>query len=531
VTKEFFSKFRENNAQNKKSELAKSGPGKEPSPAISPLKLSKCSTEEARELVDYQLASKLGVLPLGVLRLASHDILTIAAPDPDCQDIKTTLRFATGIEIKLIEVDAETIKESIFPAYHADETHLIKAKRHLTSQDRKSPETTRESLYRTAKSEPAKFLNCLVDYAIARSASDIHLIPKKNGSYIRLRINGMLLDHDDPICSLASHQQMVSRIKVLAGLDITIKHAPQDGSLEVPLGTSDEVSLRVSSMPTLHGEKVVLRIMGLEGVRELKDLGLDATTNFFLQEIIQKQEGSIIFAGPTGSGKSTTMRSVMSELAHDNLSLVSLEDPVEQQIPGVSQTSIGKSPNLSYAACLKSVLRQDPDVILLGEIRDEESARIAFQAALTGHLLLSTVHARNVFEVFLRLQNLGLDNFTIARSLNLIVCQRLLPRLCKECRVVDLEASNKMGHKIYRETGCKLCDYSGFSGRVLLIEALKITRTLSRELCRAGDQDLSDFLKCFLDEKNYVSIENMAQRHLFNGNISLRYLKKIFEKE
>jgi len=531
VTKEFFGKFRNNNAHKQESGVARNSTGTDTSPAISPLKLSKCSTDEARELVDYALASRLGVLPLGILKLSSHELLTLAAPNPDCPDLKTTLRFATGKEIKLIEVDAETIRQSLFPAYHADETHLITAQKTLIKKEKETPGASKTSLYRSARSEPAKFLNCLVDYAIARGASDIHLLPKKNGSFIRLRINGLLFDHDEPVCALETHKQLVSRIKVLSGLDITIRNSPQDGSLDVPIANSEDARLRVSCMPTVYGEKIVLRIMGLEGIRKLQDLDLDDVSSLFLREIMQKQEGSIIFAGPTGSGKSTTMRSVMSELVEKSLSLVSLEDPVEQQMPGVSQTSIGKSPDLDYASCLRSVLRQDPDVILLGEIRDEESARIAFQAALTGHLLLSTVHARDVFEVFLRLKNLGMDNFSIARSLNLIVCQRLIPRLCEECKVVDLESSNKLGHKIYRETGCTSCDYSGFSGRVLLVEALKLTKTLSREICRAEDHDIYEFLKPFLNESNYVSLRKMAQKQLFNGKLSLKHLSSILGKE
>jgi type II secretory ATPase GspE/PulE/Tfp pilus assembly ATPase PilB-like protein len=279
------------------------------------------------------------------------------------------------------------------------------------------------------------------------------------------------------------------------------------------------VHVRISIMPTVHGEKAVLRLLGCEGLRPIEALGFDERALSFISAFCGRADGAALLAGPTGSGKTTTMYAIMQRLQSRNLSLISIEDPVEIRLDGVSQTSVNEQLGLTYAHCLRSVLRQDPDVILLGEIRDEESARIAFQAALTGHLLLATVHARSVAEVFLRLRSLQLDDLSIAQGVNLLVCQRLLPRLCEHCKVIDLANANMLEHNVYQPVGCRRCDYSGFEGRVLAAEALEIEPALSKKLA-SGAISFGDVSR-HTPDKNYSPMLRSLEKLLRAGKISM----------
>jgi general secretion pathway protein E len=318
---------------------------------------------------------------------------------------------------------------------------------------------------------------------------------------------------------LAVHRQLISRIKVLCSLDTATQAKPQEGAFVIPV-QSHKVYLRISIFPTTFGEKAVMRLLGSCGLKTLDTLGLPQNVLAFLQNTLPVRDGAIIFVGATGSGKSTSLYAALDYLRQTNRNLVTIEDPVELNIPGIAQTSLDYKQGLSYPAALRAVLRQDPDVIMLGEIRDSESAETAFQAALTGHLILSTVHARNVFEAFMRLSTLNVDSFTLSQALRLVVAQRLLPALCRPCKVFDLKGSNQLGFEVYKAAGCPACEHSGYSGQVLAAEALLIDDTLRTEL--AQKNFAAQALLSKLNSGNYYALKDSLLDLLRAKQISIQ---------
>ncbi len=500
--------------------LRRTGRGQSNSPADlqrSAQTLARCSSPEARRLLPYEHARRLGVLPLGIVSVLGESTLSLAAPPRFPQDRIAELRFCTGHQIKIVPTPFDVLQQAMHAAYLGSEDCLLEKIEAVRSVEKLSgaPDISRPQL-RVAQGDVAQLLTALVDYAISREASDIHVLPLRDGGYVKLRVHGELLSHGGSYCSLESHGKLIARLKVLAGLDTTQRAVPQDGSFTVPV-QSREVFIRLSIMPTIHGEKAVIRLMNPSHTRTLNTLGLPDQVLDLLDKYSSRNEGAILFAGPTGSGKSTTMYGLLSELAAKNLSISTIEDPVETQIEGISQTSIDEKRGLSYAACLRSVLRQDPDVILLGEMRDEESARIALQAAVTGHILLSTVHARNCLEVFTRLRALGADMLTVAQATGLLICQRLLPSLCAKCKVVDLQhTAQMMGQDVYRAVGCAHCDYSGFDGCALALEALEMHSELYQAIVHG---ELKALQPQGLDQKFYLPMRRGLEKLLEEGTI------------
>ncbi|NLF25124.1 MAG: type II/IV secretion system protein [Deltaproteobacteria bacterium] len=487
--------------------------------------LSACSTPEARKFLDFEPALRLGALPLGVIKLIDQTLLTIAVAEDYRPDSFAALKFAVGCKLKLLPVSKEILDDAIFRAYHGDEGALGHNLQKFQEMETCGSKSENLSLpFRPEQGETSKFLAALIDYGISHGASDIHIVPTSRGSRVKLRIAGDLLSHQGEICSLQLHQYLIARIKILAALDTTQRQLPQDGSFQVPL-SKRQVSVRVSILPTVHGEKAVLRLLGCEGLIELPALGFDPKTLGFINAFLNRSEGSTLLAGPTGSGKTTSMYALLQVLKERSMSLVSIEDPVEIQLDGVAQTSLCEKNGLTYAACLRAVLRQDPDAILVGEIRDEESAKVAMQAALTGHLLLSTVHARSVLEIFLRLRSLGIDALSVAQAVNLLICQRLLPRLCSNCKVIDLANTNRLGFDVFRGVGCFRCDYSGFDSRALAAEALWMDAGLSAALS-SGELEYHK-IKENLRPEYYTSLRSSLEGLLRRGDISFDQMLSI----
>ncbi len=470
----------------------------------------------------YELALKCSALPLGVITVSGRQVLSIACGRSPSPETLADLKFASDKEVRVESVPGEIIEKAIFFAYHRDDEKLKSAAARIqsaeNSDEARGKVTTRNSLpaFAAPSGESAQFLQALIEYAISLGASDLHIVPRLDGTRVMLRVDGELLSKDDSVCNLRHHEQIIQRLKVLCALDTSQHKLPQDGAFAVPLKTCAQ-HVRVSLMPTVHGEKAVLRFMGCEGQIGLQSLGLEANIINPIQDFLDRGEGLLLCAGPTGSGKSTTMYAIMAELARRNLSLVSAEDPVELMVEGVAQTSINEKVGLDYPTCLRSLLRQDPDAILIGEIRDAQSARIAFQAALTGHLVISTVHARNVFDVLLRVRDLGVDALSVAQALQLVLCQRLLPKLCERCRVIDLQASNELGFAAYKRVGCAKCDYSGYSGRSLATEMLHMKDEVATAIGQ-GRVGRDDLLK-LLDSASFVPLQDSVSVLLRAGVI------------
>lgn len=350
----------------------------------------------------------------------------------------------------------------------------------------------------------AKIVTTILEYAVKGRASDVHIEPQENLTRIRYRIDGIL--NEKLLLPKGIHDSLVSRIKILSGLKIDEKRLPQDGRFNFKLG-EEEVDLRVSTLPTVHGEKVVLRLLKKTGgVPSLHDLGLRGNQLNILLEAINKPYGIILVTGPTGSGKSTTLYSVLSSLNKPGVNIVTLEDPVEYQIPGINQVQINAQIGLTFANGLRAFLRQDPNIILVGEIRDKETTQLAIQAALTGHLVFSTLHTNDAPTTIPRLIDLGAEPFLISSVLNAIVAQRICRKVCPYCKkdfIADQNLVNDIksvlqdylpsSHKeennirLYKGTGCQYCNNTGYYERIGIFEILRISPMINKLIMTQAD--------------------------------------------
>jgi type IV pilus assembly protein PilB len=339
-----------------------------------------------------------------------------------------------------------------------------------------------EDLEKMAGQSPViKFVNYLISNAIKEGASDIHIEPKDKSMKIRYRIDGVLFETMQP--PLKMHPAIVSRIKIMSNLDISERRLPQDGKISVIVGGRG-VDLRVSTLPTNHGEKVVIRVLDSKSImRGLERLGMEADVMTVFGEQIKLPHGILLVTGPTGSGKSTTLYSALSQMDGERLNISTVEDPVEYKLDFCNQVQVSEKIGLDFASALRSLLRQDPDIIMIGEIRDCETARIAVQAALTGHLVLSTLHTNDAASSVTRLVNIGIDAYLIAASLNAVLAQRLVRKICPSCKEVYeapenvrkyVERAGVRPKELLHGAGCEKCRNSGYIGRVGIYELLVI---------------------------------------------------------
>jgi type IV pilus assembly protein PilB len=333
-----------------------------------------------------------------------------------------------------------------------------------------------------AESAPVrKLLNMILLLAIKDHASDIHLEPFEDEFRIRIKADGVLFEMVPPPRHLAN--AIVTRIKVMANLDIAERRLPQDGRIELTVG-GHPVDLRVSVLPTMFGESVVMRVLDRSVVQlDLNKVGMDPPTMKSFRDVIAKPNGIVLVTGPTGSGKTTTLYSALNELNSIEDKVITTEDPVEYDMDGIVQIPIDSDIGVTFAACLRAILRQDPDIILVGEIRDLETAEIAVQASLTGHLVFSTLHTNDAPSSITRLKDMGIPTFLITATVEAILAQRLVRRICSQCRDqasitedimtdLGLKADKVNGRKIYRGKGCDLCNNTGYKGRVGLFELM-----------------------------------------------------------
>ncbi len=338
-----------------------------------------------------------------------------------------------------------------------------------------------------------KFVNTIFYQAIKRKASDIHIETHEKKGEVRFRIDGALIKHIDLDKNVID--LIISRIKVISALDISEKRLPQDGRTQVKVAGKN-LDIRVSVLPTYHGERVVLRLlMNSASIPTLRELGFDETTTSQFEELLKFSHGIILVTGPTGSGKSTTLHSFLQQLASPEKNILSIEDPVEYDAPHVSQIAVNTKAGLTFASGLRSILRQDPDIIMVGEIRDAETAHIAIQAAMTGHLVLSTLHTNNATAAFSRLADMGVDKFLISSTLLGVLAQRLVRRLCPSCKesvpLADHDADElglEHGLSVARASGCADCHHTGYRGRIAIGEFFMVDDEV-RNLFKNIDSD------------------------------------------
>lgn len=440
---------------------------------------------EALRALPAGFARQHRVLPLKI----HQGVIHIATSTPGNARVIDDIRLLTGLEVEESEAGESHISEKIAECYQVTVEKMIE---NLGPQSGSNGETNNLHDIEVMANEPTvvNLVNVIVSTAVRERASDIHLVPFESSLQLRYRIDGLLQEKPPPPRNL--HAALVSRIKIMADMNIAERFMPQDGHIQIHhRGT--RVDIRVGTMPTIYGESLVMRLLEKNSSPlTAQELGLDPERSTLLARLVEKPHGLFLATGPTGSGKTTSLYSILRSIYTPELKILTIEDPVEYELPGVAQIPVRPARDFTFATGLRSILRQDPDVVMVGEIRDSETAEIAIRAALTGHQVFSTLHTNDSTGAVTRLIDMGVEAFLISSALEGVLAQRLLRRICQNCRAESpvtaalreqigaLSGGNIEG-TFYRGAGCEECRGTGYRGRVGIFELLPITNEL-REL-------------------------------------------------
>ena len=451
------------------------------------LEVAKPPTNIPEELLHYvslKVAREYGIFPIGY----SDGLLTVASSHPFDTDMEAMVGFLTTLHVNSILASPELIAQWTELFYQeqmlSENDIIIKSQQLNTLTKRNEPDSSNSAI--------VKIVSEMLLEAFIFKASDIHIEPFQNGGIVRYRIDGMLRIISELPAQIFI--PIIQRIKALARLNLAKKMVPQDGSVSLELKGQD-VDLRVSTLPVKGGEKVVIRLLVKSVVNKLDDIGLQQQELDAFKNLLQSSEGIFVITGPTGSGKTSTLYAALKELNTPEKCLVTVEDPIEYEIEGIAQVNINPHQNLTFSSALRSILRQDPDVILMGEVRDEETAEITFRAAITGHFVMTTLHTSDAITTISRLVGLGVSRPIIADSLKGVAAQRLIRKLCPSCSLNGPLASDTHGKRfqsifpninIMSPSGCDECDHTGYKGRIPLFEIITIDYQLA-DAIRAGE--------------------------------------------
>jgi len=459
------------------------------------------------KLIPPDVAQKYLVIPLS--RVGST--LTVATADPTNVFAMDDIKFMTGFNVEPVVASEGSILEAIEKYYGTQHSiELKKVYEEISDSDKEPVELNLEStsedeevsldeLQRSSEEAPIiKLVNLILSDSLKKGASDIHLEPYEKDFRVRFRIDGILYNMMNP--PLRLRDAMISRVKIMAKMDISEKRLPQDGRIKVRTtfdGKKKEIDYRVSSLPTLFGEKIVLRILDKDNLPlDMSKLGFEEESLKKIEKAILKPYGMVLVTGPTGSGKTSTLYSALNRLNTPETNIMTAEDPVEYNFRGINQVQIKEQIGLTFAAALRSFLRQDPNIILVGEIRDFETTEIAIKAALTGHLVLSSLHTNDAPSTISRMLNMGIEPFLVATSVHLICAQRLIRKICTSCKTeikTPLQALIKAGFaqedaknvQTFKGEGCKTCNGTGYKGRIGMYEVMEIGEDI-QELILVG---------------------------------------------
>lgn len=478
-------------------------------------------------MVPAGLARLHGALPL----LVDENGLTVALSDPFNPQTLEDLRFALGQSVNQVIAPTELIEAKIQTLYAGDQSDAMSEV--LGQLDAEFSGKSASELEDESNAAPIiRYVDLVLYQAIREKASDIHFEPFENDFQIRYRVDGALYAMDPPPAHLAL--SIISRVKVMANLNIAEKRVPQDGRIVKKVG-DHHVDMRVSSLPTTHGESVVLRVLDSSSVNlDLDALSLPEEIDGYIRETIEKPNGIFVVTGPTGAGKTTTLYAALREINRVDTKLLTAEDPVEYDVDGIIQIPVNEAIDLTFARVLRAFLRQDPDKILVGEIRDLETAQIAIQASLTGHLVLSTLHTNDAAGAVTRLIDMGTEPFLVAASLEGVLAQRLVRRICSDCRA-DYEpneatvaqlglSANELGDKrFYTGTGCETCNGGGYRGRRGLFELLNMSDPI-KEL--VTERAPSVVIKHKAIELGMNTLREDGLRNIYDGTTTIEEVLK-----
>ncbi len=446
--------------------------------------------------IPYALSRKKKILPLDL----TDGQLLVAIADPLDLEGLEEVRCISGLSVCEMLAHLKDIEEAIELCYHQKEdaaSNLIANLVKSTAQEEIREESDGyDLLAQEADAAVIRLLNALLLEAIQQGASDVHFEPMEEGVNIRYRIDGVLQTRHAP--SKEYQSQIITRIKVMARLDIAEQRLPQDGRIKLKIA-GRQIDFRVSSIPVAHGERIVLRILDKSNVQVgLSTIGMRQETVDLFRKMIRYSEGIVLVTGPTGSGKTTTLYSALSDIHSQETNIMTIEDPVEYKLQGMAQIGVNPKIGLHFSTGLRHILRQDPDVIMIGEIRDKETAEIAIQAALTGHLVLSTLHTNDAPSAMTRLVDMGVEPYLLSSSIIAVLAQRLVRKLCPHCKEsyvpsedelkeLYLQEDQESGYSLFRPRGCHLCFGTGYKGRHGIYELMPVTHAMKRQLLKSAD--------------------------------------------
>ncbi len=440
--------------------------------------------------IPYAMAKHRRLLPIG----EEEGYLIVAVADPLDLEAIEEVRYFTGQKTKEVCAPLNALEEAIERCFHQQEQATTQLIAELSSDNENSADEGAEYdlLEQTSDATSVRLLNSILTEAIQQGASDIHFEPQEAGLVVRYRIDGVLQTRHAPPKDLQT--QLIARIKVMAALDIAEQRLPQDGRIKLKLGMR-HIDFRVSTIPVVFGERVVMRILDKSNILlGLPKLGMPASVLEGVEKLLKMSEGIILVTGPTGSGKTTTLYSALMELGSDEINIMTIEDPVEYKLPKMAQMGVQSKIGLDFATGLRHILRQDPDVIMIGEIRDRETAEIAIQASLTGHLVLSTLHTNDAPSAITRLIDMGIEPYLLSSSVIGVLAQRLVRTICSACKKEYIPSEIERAELPYlgdgpfaHGVGCDACLGSGYKGRCGIYELMPMTTAIRRQIIQSPD--------------------------------------------
>lgn len=492
--------------------------------------------QEIISLVPGSVLRKHSVLPIGFDEHNSN-VLLLAMADPLDMSAQDDISIITNCIIEPL-VSTHSAINSVLDKYFGTDEAMSAAEKYAKEREQQLQQVEAAALAEEAELSSApivQLVRSIIEQAVRQRASDIHFEALEKQVRVRYRIDGVLIEK--MLYDIALLPAIVTRLKILSGMDISEKRKPQDGRMTVTVDRV-EYDIRVSSLPSYYGEKIVLRIAAANNLmRKKSELGLRDDEMALFDHILSKPNGIILVTGPTGSGKSTTLYTVLSELNTEEVNIVTVEDPVEANIPGINQVQVNPKADLTFASALRSILRQDPDIIMIGEIRDYETASIAVQASITGHLVLSTLHTNSAPATITRLLDMGIESFLLADSLVGVIAQRLVRKLCTACRkprpatereklLLGVPAEEE--RVVYDACGCPLCNDSGYYGRIGVFEIMEVTPNLKRIISSRGTTE--EIRETALKE-GMRTLHMSASQYVLEGVTTISELLKISFEE